>query len=358
MSDLRAAFRGRRGDFVLDAEIDVPAAGITALFGPSGAGKTSVLRAIAGLERFDGRCTLGDAIWQSDETFLVPHRRAVGYVFQEASLFAHLSVADNLRFGLRRAAPPISFGFEAAVELCGLAALLGRSTPELSGGERQRVALGRALLSQPRLLLLDEPLSALDRGARDEIMPYFEALHRTLTIPVLLVTHDIAEVERLADRLILLREGRVVAAGPLNDLLVGDALGVKQARDAASVLPGQVVAFHAADGLSEIAVGGRALLVAGRAGRIGESVRVRIAARDVSLAATRPSATTILNVLSATILAIAPVSDAEAIVTLALGDTTMLARVTRRSLRQLELTVGAEVFAQIKGVSLLAAPRA
>src|SRR6185312_13170764 len=195
VSGLTLAFSGRRGGFGLDAAFDAPAPGVTALFGPSGAGKTSILRGIAGLERYVGRCQLGESVWQDARTFLPPHRRAVGYVFQDANLFPHLSVRQNLEFGLRRAgAGPRRIDFDMAAELVGAGALLDRQPGTLSGGERQRVALGRALLAQPEVLLLDEPLSALDRRAKDEILPYFEALRRAVPLPVILVTHDIAEV--------------------------------------------------------------------------------------------------------------------------------------------------------------------
>ena len=356
MTGLSAAFAGRRGSFELDAAFEAPERGVTALFGPSGSGKTSILRAIAGLERFAGHFWLGSEAWQGPARFLPPHRRAVGYVFQEASLFPHLSVRGNVEYGLSRAGGPAAISFDAAVDLLGLAPLLGRVPQNLSGGERQRVALARALLSQPRLLLLDEPMSALDAEAKAEIFPYFEALRQSVTLPVLLVTHDIGEVERLADRMVLLREGKVVGSGPLNEMLVSDAPGLRRARDAAAVLMGRVVGYDPRDGLTEIDLAGRRLLVAGRAGAGGETVRVRIAARDVSLAVTRPSATTILNVLPATIGAIEAISEAEVLVTLRMENETALARVTRRSARLLNLSPGDEVFAQVKGVSVLTGP--
>lgn len=356
MSGLSVGFAGQRGSFALDAAFEARGRGVTALFGPSGSGKTSVLRGIAGLERFTGRCRLGDEIWQDGNVFLPAHRRAVGYVFQEASLFPHLTVRKNLEFGLRRTQSKPAIGFDEAVALLGLDRLLARAPDTLSGGERQRVALGRALLSQPKLLLLDEPMSALDRDAKDEILPYFEGLRGALSLPVLLVTHNIGEVERLADHLILMRNGQVAGAGPLNDMLVGGTLGLRTAREAASVLRGTVAGYDANDGLSTIEVQGQRLLIAGRAGEPGIAVRVRIAARDVSLAVDRPSATTILNVLAVTIVAIEPASEAEAIVTLRLGEETMLARVTLRSVRQLGLQPGQAVFAQVKGVSLVAGP--
>ncbi|MEO8883430.1 MAG: molybdenum ABC transporter ATP-binding protein [Devosia sp.] len=356
MNGLSVSFAGRRGGFALDAAFEARGSGVTALFGPSGSGKTSVLRAIAGLDRFEGRCVLGDEVWQDEKTFLPAHRRSVGYVFQEASLFPHLTVRKNLEFGLRRTPGTPTIGFDEAVALLGLHRLLARAPDTLSGGERQRVALGRALLSQPRLLLLDEPMSALDRDAKDEILPYFEGLRGALSVPVLLVTHDIAEVERLADHLVLMRDGRVMGAGPLSDMLIGGALGLRTAREAASVLRGRVVGLDADDGLSAIEVAGQKLLIAAWAGAPGAVVRVRIAARDVSLAAEKPSATTIINVLAVTIVAIEPASEAEAIVTLRLGVETMLARVTLRSVRQLGFQPGQAVFAQVKGVSLMAGP--
>jgi molybdate transport system ATP-binding protein len=356
VSGLSAAFRGRRGTFDLDAAIAAPTGAVTALFGPSGSGKTSLLRAIAGLERFAGSCALDGQSWQDAGHFLPPQRRAIGYVFQEASLFPHLSVRQNLDYGRRRAGAATVIGFDDAVALLGLAPFLMRRPGALSGGERQRVALGRALLSQPKLLLLDEPLSGLDRAAKEEILPYFEALTQSIALPVLLVTHDIAEVERLADRLILLRAGKVVASGPLAELLTAPAFGLGTARDAAAVLHGKVIGYDAADGLSAISIDGRTLLLAGRAGAAGQGVRVRIAARDVSIATARPSATSILNVLPATITALVPASEAEMVVTLQLGAQTLLARLTRRSVRDLALAPGQAVFAQVKGVSLLAGP--
>lgn len=357
MSGLEAAFEGGRGAFHLHAAISAPAGAVTALFGPSGAGKTSLLRAIAGLERLAGRCRLGETVWQDAQVFLPPHRRRIGYVFQEASLFPHLSVRRNLVYGLRRAGGGAGAGFDEAVDLLGLVPLLARAPANLSGGERQRVALGRALLSQPELLLLDEPLSGLDRDAKDEILPYLEALLRRVNLPVLLVTHDIGEVERLADRLVLLRDGTVAGSGPLAAMLVGEAFDFRGARDAAAVLVGTVEGFDVADGLSSIAVGAARVLVVGQAGTPGTPVRLRIAARDVSLAVARPSPTSILNVFPVRVLAIEPVGEAEAVATLALGEQRLLARLTRRSVAHLGLIPGGAAFAQVKSVSLLAGGR-
>jgi molybdate transport system ATP-binding protein len=206
-------FNGRLGAFALDAEFNVPASGVTALSGPSGSGKTSLLRCIAGLARLPGRLRVAGDVWQDESTFLPAHRRAIGVVFQEPSLLAHLSVRGNLDYGARRAAAG-GTGFDSVVELLGLAPLLARSTTHLSGGERQRVALGRALLSQPRLLLMDEPLSSLDAASKAEILPYLDRLHRELSIPTLHISHDAGEIARLADHVLYMRDGRITPAPP------------------------------------------------------------------------------------------------------------------------------------------------
>ena len=358
MSALSVAFRGQLGAFQLDTAFEAPLDGVTALFGPSGSGKTTILRAMAGLERLDGRCALGPLVWQDRSHFVPTHRRGIGYVFQEASLFQHLSVRANLLYGYRRVRGEKAITFEAVVELLKLWKLLDRAPERLSGGERQRVSLGRALLSQPRLLLLDEPMSALDRGAREEILPYFETLHKAMGLPMVLVSHDIGEVERLASHLILIGNGRVTAEGPLNAMLTSSALPLHRHRDAASVLSAEIVSFDGEDELTELTLAGQRLLVSGRAGETGDIVRVRVMARDVSLSVEHSSRTTILNILPVVIDAIEPGLGPDATVTLALGGQKLLARVTRRSVAALNLAAGQQVYAQIKGVSLLTAPQA
>jgi molybdate transport system ATP-binding protein len=208
---IEARFAGPLGDFRLDAAFAAPGRGITALVGPSGCGKTSLLRCIAGLTRLPGRLTVGEAVWQDERLFLPPHRRAVGFVFQEPSLLAHLSVRRNLTFGLDRTRTHPKIGFDEVVDLLGVAPLLQRSTQRLSGGERQRVAIGRALLSQPDLLLMDEPLSSLDPESKADILPFLERLHQALSIPILYVSHDLAEVGRLADHVLVMQAGRIVS---------------------------------------------------------------------------------------------------------------------------------------------------
>ncbi len=359
MSDanlIAAAFRGRLGDFDMDIDMSVPACGVTALFGPSGCGKTTLLRAIAGLQRFaQGTCVVAGDVWQNAALFRPPHRRAVGYVFQEASLFPHLSVRGNLLFGARhRQTGPSDLSFGEVADLLGLDPLLGRGPHHLSGGERQRVAIGRALLSRPRLLLMDEPLSALDRPTRDEILPFLERLHGRLDLPVLYVTHDRAEVERLADTLVLLRAGRVEALGPLERLQSDPACSYAQGRDAAVTLDAAVEGYDAEDGLAAMLVAGHRFLVPSPKLMTGEGRRLRIAAGDVSLARSAPEASTILNILPVTIVSGTAAADHAVLVVLALrpNGPKLLARITRRSWQTLGLEVGQPVFAQIKSVAL------
>lgn len=358
-------FAGRLGAFALDVAFAAPARGVTALFGPSGCGKTTVLRCVAGLQRLGGRLVVHGDVWQDDAEgeFRPPHRRPIGYVFQEASLFPHLSVRRNLLYGARRAAAADAsegLDFDGIVTLLGIAHLLDRSPAALSGGERQRVAVGRALLSRPRLLLMDEPLSALDRMTKDEIVPYFEALHEALSIPVLYVSHDMAEVERLADTLVLLDRGRVVASGALADLEADPDLPLLHAPEAAVTLDGRVVTIDADYGLTSFAVSGGTLVVPGRLGEPGGRRRLRIRASDVSFARGAPAASTILNSLPARILSVARHGDGAAQVNVVAGlgadgaGARIVARITRKSQEALSLAPGAAVFAQVKSVALVA----
>ena len=218
---VEGAFAGALGGFRLDAAFRLAPTGITALSGPSGSGKTTLLRCIAGLTRMPGHLSVSGEVWQDARTFLPPHRRPVGVVFQEPSLLAHLSVRGNLLYGAKRTSAPEEVSLDDTVDLLGLAPLLARSTANLSGGERQRVALGRALLSQPRLLLMDEPLSSLDAGSKAEILPYLDRLHRALAIPALYISHDAGEIAWLADHVLMMREGRITPGAPPAPTLEG-----------------------------------------------------------------------------------------------------------------------------------------
>ncbi|MCE6958479.1 molybdenum ABC transporter ATP-binding protein [Cereibacter sphaeroides] len=354
---IEAGFRGCLGSFDIDASFTVPGEGVTALFGPSGCGKTTVLRGVAGLLRLpQGSLRVNGETWQEGRRFLPPHRRAIGYVFQEASLFPHLSVDQNLRFGLRRSKGEVRIGTDEVVDLLGIAPLFDRPVPSLSGGERQRVAIGRALLSQPRLLLMDEPLSALDRFSKDEILPYLERLHATLSIPVLYVSHDIAEVERLADTLVLMEAGRVRAAGPIADLLADPTLPLIHMPEPAAVIEGEVIATDPAYGLTDVRVPGGVVTVPGDLGPHGTRRRLRIPASDVSLGRHAALDTTILNALPARIEGAEPAGNHQITVRLRLGPdgqgAALLSRVSRKSWDRLALKPGDLVVARLKAVAL------
>jgi molybdate transport system ATP-binding protein len=358
---IEARFAGRLGAFALDIAFQAPARGFTAFYGPSGSGKTTLLRCIAGLNRFaDGECRVNGEVWQDGErVFLPTHRRPLGYVFQEASLFAHLSVRRNLSFGApprAAAAARSAIGWDEVIDLFGLGRLLDRAPRDLSGGERQRVALGRALLSQPELLLMDEPLSGLDAAAKDEILPFLEKLRDRLSLPALYVTHDMAEVERLADHLVLLENGRAIAAGPLAELQSDPKLPLAAARGAAVSLAGTIEAVDAAFGLTTVKVRGASFVASGRPGRVGERRRLRVVAGDVSIASAQPGPSSILNVLPARILSMNEAAPNELVVVLGLGEDgagdRILSRITRRSWERLALAVGRSVHAQVKSVAL------
>lgn len=357
---LEARFHGRLGGFTLDVAFSAPARGVTALFGPSGCGKTSVLRCVAGLQRLDGRFALGGDVWQDEGRFRPTHKRPIGYVFQEASLFPHLSVRANLLFGHRRTVGrgvPEAIRLDEVVDLLGLGHLLDRAPAHLSGGERQRVGVGRALLSQPSLLLMDEPLAALDRFSKEEILPYLERLHGVLPIPVLYVSHDIAEVERLADHLVLLREGRVLASGSLQELQADPALPIARMPEAGVTLPAVVESFDSAYGLTTLALMGGRIQVPGQLGPAGSAQRLRIAATDVSFARHPPDSSTILNALPARVIAAERQDEVQMMAVAALGEdgqgARILVRVTRLSWDRLGLAVGQTLYAQIKSVALV-----
>jgi molybdate transport system ATP-binding protein len=359
-----ATFRGTIGSFGLDASFTIPAAGVTAIFGPSGCGKTTVARCLAGLQNLPGSfCSVDGEIWQDPSTFRRTHQRPIGYVFQEASLFSHLSVRSNLLYGAPRdvaTSKAAGIGFDEVVTLLGLARLLDRSPHKLSGGERQRVAIGRALLSQPKLLLMDEPLSALDRATKSEILPFLERLHARLALPVIYISHDMSEIERLADHLILMQNGRVIGAGPLQALQSDPSLPLALAREAAVSLDATVEAYDEAYQLLTLRVNGGLLQVPAPAIAPGKRQRLRIAASDVSIARTAPDTSSILNVLPARIVSKSMPGHGEVIVVLALGadgrGAELLARITLRSWDQLGLADAMNVYAQVKGVSLVSGP--
>ncbi|MDR9437760.1 MAG: molybdenum ABC transporter ATP-binding protein, partial [Thiohalophilus sp.] len=334
---LQARFELSRGDFTLQTEFSAPTQGITALFGPSGCGKTTLLRCIAGLEPMArGNVKLGHTTWQDEHTFVPVHRRGIGYVFQEANLFAHLSVRDNLLFGYRRSgSEQAGVDPERIIGLLGISQLQNRSVQNLSGGERQRVAIGRALLSAPQLLLMDEPLAALDRDSKHAIMACLQQLSQELAIPVLYVSHDHSEVAQLAQQMIMLNNGRVQATGSVIELLNRLDLPLAHAPDAETIVEATVNAHDDQYGLSYLDFAGGRLTVAQADLPIGQPVRVRLQARDISLTLSQQTDTSILNIFPATVEAIAEEPPAQQLIKLDANGATLLARITRKSAEHL-----------------------
>lgn len=355
---IHARFRLGWGGFALDVDLQLPGRGITALFGHSGSGKTTCLRCVAGLERAaEGYLAVNGELWQDSAAgvFVPTHQRPLGYVFQEASLFPHLDVRRNLEFGLQRVdAASRRVSWEHVMELLGIGHLLGRMPAHLSGGERQRVGIARALLTSPRLLLMDEPLAALDLKRKGEILPYLERLHDELDIPVLYVSHAPDEVARLADHLVLLDQGRVVAQGPLQQTLARLDLPTAFGENAGVVIEARVADHDQAYHLTRLAFPGGSVLVARRPETVGQRLRFRVHARDVSLALSRCEDTSITNVIAATVCELAAAdTPAHVLVRLEADGTPLLARITRRSSDHLGLAPGLRLWAQIKAVALL-----
>ena len=352
---IEARFCVDQGDFSLDVDLSFPSAGVTSLYGPSGCGKTTLIRAIAGLERHPGGfLQVGDTIWQDNHTFLPPHRRPLGYVFQEASLFEHLSVKGNLQYGVKRIPEnQRRVSLDSAIELLEIEKLLDRKPATLSGGERQRVAIARALAVSPELLLMDEPLSAVDVNHKQEIIPYIESLHRELDIPMIHVSHLPEEVARLADHLVLLESGRVVASGDVHDIFTRLDLPLAHDQDAASVIEAVVSAHDEEYQLTYLEFAGGRIAMTRMALEVGEPARLRLAARDVSLTLEHQSGTSILNIIPVTIDAITADGNAQVTVRMMAAGVPLLARITRKSAGELHLEPGKPVFAQIKSIALL-----
>jgi molybdate transport system ATP-binding protein len=353
---LSLSVRLPRSSFKLDVECEIPGSGITALFGPSGSGKTTLLRCIAGLERAaDARLRFNDEIWQDEQHFVPPHRRRIGYVFQEANLFSHLDTRRNLEYGLRRVPRPDRlFQFDDAVPLLGLTQLLDHQPHQLSGGERQRVAIARALLTSPQLLLMDEPLSHLDLASRHDLLPMLERLHDELAIPIIYVSHEIDEVMRIADHLALLEAGHAIAFGPIQELLTRPDLPLAHLDQGGSVLEGVIAQHDAQYHLSYVDVSGGRLAISLKSTPVGKRVRVRVEARDVSLALSPPERSSITNVIPGRVLDVTADRDpAQRLVRIEVGGKPLLARITQRSVLQLAIEPGTQLYAQIKSVALM-----
>ncbi|MBX3605892.1 MAG: molybdenum ABC transporter ATP-binding protein [Piscinibacter sp.] len=356
---IEARLQLARAGFSLDVALALPERGVSALFGPSGCGKTTVLRALAGLERAAGRVSIGGEVWQDDATrrFEPTHRRAIGYVIQEAALFPHLDVRGNLAYGLKRVARgERRIALDRAVELLGLGDLMKRRPDTLSGGERQRVAIARALATSPRLLLMDEPLAALDARRKAELLPYLDQLHEQLGLPIVYVSHAVDEVARLADHLVLMEQGRVLADGALADMLARLDLPVAFGDDAGVVLDAEVGARDAEWQLARLDAeqGACSIWARDHGLPVGRRVRLRLLARDVSLTRTPQTGTSIGNQLRGIVETIAPdAHPALVLVRVRVGRAPVVARLTRRSAHALELAEGMPVWAQVKTVALM-----
>ena len=350
-----ACFKLEFPGFSLAVDLNLPGRGVTALFGPSGSGKTTLLRCIAGLDRSAGRLSVNGQIWQDERRFLPTHKRPLGYVFQDANLFAHLSVRHNLEYGMRRVdRRGLQATLDRAIELLGIGHLLDRKPDRLSGGERQRVAMARALAVNPRLLLMDEPLAALDLARKKEILPFLERLHEALDIPVLYVTHAPDEVMRLADHLVVMADGNAVASGPLTDILARLDLPIRLGEEAAVVLNARIAERDPQWHLARAEFPGGALWARDMGIAEGCNVRLRVLARDVSLALEEPPQSSIQNRLQGVVTALG-VGEHPAVqlVRVAIGPSAVLSRLTRRSADALGLDVGKPVWVQIKSVAII-----
>lgn len=347
--DVTLAFRG----FDLSVRHALPITGLTALFGRSGSGKSTLLRVIAGLEpSAKGRVAWQDYVWQDGRHFTPTHKRGLGYVFQDTRLFPHLTVAQNLSYADRRAHGLPGSGMADIIAALDLGPLLARQPTSLSGGEASRAAIGRALLTRPRMLLMDEPLAALDEARKAEILPYLERLRDQIGTPILYVSHNMAEVARLATHLMLIEAGRITHHGPVEVLLsdpgIAPALGL---REAGAVIETTLTHQHE-DGLSQLATSAGPLLLPRIEAALGSRIRVRILAQDVILSRSRPTGLSALNILPATVTDLRTGSGPGALVQLRLGQGHILARITRRSASDLGLAPGTDCFAILKSVAV------
>jgi molybdate transport system ATP-binding protein len=352
---LAVAVRKRRGDFQLDVAFEMPTPGVMAVFGRSGCGKSTVVNLLAGLLEPDtGRIALDGHVWRDTQRHIdVPaERRGVGYVFQDARLFPHLRVLGNLRYALKRAGAPRFIELDAVIELLDLGSLLERRTHQLSGGERQRIGIGRALLSQPRLLLLDEPLAALDAARREEVLPYLETLRDRLALPMVYVTHRFDEVLRLATQLVLLEAGAVLAQGGLADMSLNPQLRSIIGRDeVGAIVDGRVLGFDPASGLTRVSVGRGEVRVQAPALAPGTGLRVQLLARDIIISTCAPQHLSVRNSLDGVITHLDDDGDSD-LVTVDIGGASVMARVTKAATQELGLRTGMPTWALIKSVSL------
>ena len=357
MTDIVARFQLDFSGFRLDVDLNLPGTGITVIFGHSGSGKTTLLRCIAGLQQAPlGFMQIGGQSWQDSDKahFLPTYRRNLGYIFQEANLFPHLNVAGNLQFGLKHLGKAGSNrDISYILDLLGIGHLLDRMPDRLSGGERQRVAIARALVLKPDILLMDEPLASLDFKRKQEILPFLLQVNREFNIPLMYVTHSQQEVAQLADHLLIMVDGKSVAAGPLEETLSRLDVPLAQDRDAATVWQTRILAHETDYHLTRVGFPGGELSLPHIDAAIGTVLRVQMFARDVSIALQTPSASSILNVLPATIAGMADQHGGQTVLRLQVGEQYLLAHITRKSAVLLNLRIGMAVFVQIKGTSII-----
>ena len=354
MNSIQARFKLDWPGFSLDVDLSLPGRGVTALFGPSGCGKTTLLRSIAGLERPPkGFLQVNAEVWQDDSIWLPTHRRPLAYVFQESSLFPHLSVMGNLQYGRQRTSPVNAFDLSQVIELLGIEALLPRKPDALSGGERQRVAIARALAVNPRLLLMDEPLAALDMQRKQEILPYLERMQKTLDIPIIYVTHAPDEVARLAHHIVMLEHGKVTASGSLYDILSRVDMPLRLGDDRGVIIDARVGEIDRQWHLARLDFADGAFWTRDQGLTLQDTARLHILARDVSIAREQPLQRSIQNILVGCIDRCAD-DDApgSVIVRVLIGETPLLARITARAVADLALKPGDAVWVQVKSVAL------
>lgn len=340
----------------LDIDTVIPSTGVTVIFGHSGSGKTSLLRCIAGLEKAEqGQLVIDKNCWQDSQTFLPTHKRPIGYVFQEASLFTHLNAQKNLNYAIKRADHPVSPElYQRVIDVMGIEGILKRYPSQLSGGERQRIAIARALLIQPRLLLMDEPLAALDHQRKQEILPYLERLHKNFNIPILYVSHSMDEVARLADHILVLDNGKIIAEGELTEVFSRIDLPQRLEEESGVILNGEVVEKDEQWQLMRIAFAEGHIWLPDSGEALSQQVRIRVLAKDVSLALTNHEDTSIVNRIPVTVAEIKSDKDtAMSLIRLSMGSEFVVSKLTQRSVHNLKLTIGLTVWAQIKSVAIV-----
>ena len=349
------AIKLQRKEFSLAADFEIPARGVLGIFGDSGSGKTTLLRCLAGLEKqAQGKISFNGQNWLSESQNLSSQVRNIAYIFQEGRLFPHLNVRENLEYGTKRCTEnnTTSLNRKDLFELLNIGHLLNRKTQQLSGGEKQRVALGRALLKNPQIMLLDEPLASLDKKHKQEILPFLSCLHRELSIPMLYVSHSMEEVSLLCDHIIVLNQGRIQFNGRLHDALVSPDSPLAKADDAAAVLDGLVIKQEKEFQLSTIqTANGNNIIVPGKS-KVGQQVRVRIQASNISLCKTAITNSSILNIIEGTISAIVDESGSHVLLQINSRNDLLLARITKKSFQQLDLNIGQSIYMQIKAVAI------